>query len=752
VKKRILALLMATVLVVSLVGCGNTATATPEPTATTSPTPTTEPTKAPVSPVEGGEASIDFEDGNFAFAVVTTPTVSSEASTLSVEEVNGSKVLYVKNTFGKKETYVGFDISAILGDKVADVATIKFDVSVEKVDKFAAASGEVITYTGEGAATKSTIGKWAIYLEKANPKTVTVSVADSFVAGQNNYILIAKTDDVQGAQSFTLDNIKFLDKDGKLIKGDTTVAVAADSPLNSVEETTFVYGMNAVLNTEYQGDWTTGVGIPASFFAGVTTPVNVVLQCVVLNPADWAGIFATDANWAKPTEDYFIGLGTESAGYIHFQGDGAIILDDLSLTTLKFTITPEAAKAYAENGGMFFPGYNLQVISATVSDSTYQTSNNVEYQGDWTTGVGIPAEMFANATGPVTVSLDCTVLNPSDWAGIFATDANWAKPTEDYFVGLGTESAGYIHFQGDGAIILDDLSLTTLTFTITAAAAKAYAENGGMFFPGYNLQVIGATVSHEIHKCVNNVEYQGDWTTGVGIPAEFFAGVTNPVNVVLDCVVLNPADWAGIFATDANWAKPTEDYFVGLGTESAGYIHFQGDGAIILDDLGLTTLSFTITPEAAKAYAENGGMFFPGYNLQVMSATVSESRLECSNNVEYQGDWTTGVGIPAGFFAGATGTVNVTLTGLVLNTADWAGFFCTDANWAKPTEDYFVGVATEAAGYIHFQGDGALILDDLSLTSITFSITADAAKAYAENGGMFFPGYNFQVISAVVTK
>ncbi|MBQ3911432.1 MAG: hypothetical protein II694_00480 [Lachnospiraceae bacterium] len=764
-KHKFLALVMVAVLVLGLTACNKSGDKTTEPTGavttdapatpTTAPTaePTPEPAKPTAAPVlEEGPASIDFEDGNQDFAVITMPTLNSDNSQLTIVDANGSKALAAVNTFQKKEAYIGIDLSALLGDKIADVATLKFDVGTYGEGDFQPVSGVIWTFTGEEAATKSTAGEWSVYLPKMNPKTVTAAISTPFTAGQANYIVIGKNDDVAGNQGFCIDNIKFLDKDGNLIAADTTAKVAANSPLNATEETDFVYGYNWELNREYQGDWTIGALIPASYFANAQGPVSVVLDTLVLNPSDWAGFFATDANWVKPTAETFADITGEGNGVVHFQDDGALIFDDLGATKVAFTITKEAADAYAANGGMGFPGYNVQVLSARVSDTTFQCVNNREYQGDWSTGVGIPAAFFEGATGNIGVTLDVLVINPSDWAGFFATDANWVKPTAETFADITGEGNGVIHFQDDGALIFDDLGATQVSFTITKEAADAYAANGGMFFPGYNAQILSATVSKDTFRSVNNREYQGDWSTGVGIPAAFFANAEGPVSVVLDVLVINPSDWAGFFATDANWVKPTAETFVDITGEGNGTVHFQDDGALIFDDLGATKVAFTITKEAADAYAANGGMFFPGYNAQILSAVVSTSRFECPLNAEYQGDWTVGALIPAAYFADAKAPVNVTLEVLVLNPSDWGGFFATDANWVKPIAETFADLTGDGNGVIHFQDDGAIIFDDLGATTVSFTITAEAAADYAANGGMGFPGYNVQVISAVVNK
>ena len=751
---------MALVLVFSLAACNKSGNQTEPTQAPTTQAPTEAPTQAPTeapkptqAPVlEGGDASIDFEDGNAAFAVITTPTLNSDASQLSVEDANGSKVLAAINTFQKKEAYIGIDVASLLGDKIADVATIKFDVGTFGDAAFQPISGVLYTYTGEGAGTKSTACEWSVYLPKMNPKTVTAEISTAFTAGQDNYIVIGKNDDVAGNQGFFVDNIKFLDKSGNLIAADTTVEIAATSPLGAKEEGGFVYGYNCPLNGEYQGDWTCGAVIPAAYFAEAQGPVSVVLDVLVLNPSDWAGFFAAYPDWTKPTAETFADLDETGNGVIHFQSDGAIIFDDLGATKVAFTVTKEAAAGYAANGGMCFPGYNAQVVSATVSDTTYQCPANLEYQGDWTCGAVVPAAYFEGADSAVNVTLDVLVLNPSDWAGFFAAYPDWTKPTAETFADLDETGNGVIHFQSDGAIIFDDLGATKVSFSVTKEAAAGYAANGGMCFPGYNVQVTAATVSKDTYNTPANLEYQGDWTCGAVVPAAYFADAQGPVSVILDTLVLNPSDWAGFFAAYPDWTKPTAETFADLDETGNGKIHFQSDGAIIFDDLGATQIAFTVTKEAAAGYAANGGMCFPGYNVQVTKATVCHNRYETPLNAEYQGDWTCGAVIPAAYFEGATAPVGVTLEVLVLNPSDWGGFFAAYPDWTKPTAETFADLDEAGNGKIHFQSDGAIIFDDLGATTVSFTVTAEAAAGYAAAGGMCFPGYNVQVISAVVNK
>ncbi len=180
-------------------------------------------TEAP-APVEV-EGDLDFEDGNYAFAKVISGADKSE---LSVVDYNGSKALYAKNTEGEKMS-VGFDVNAILGENVTKLAKIQVNIGIESSDsEFYSASGFIYSYAGEVA--KEVKGDaWSVYLETANPKTVTFDLSGvTFVDGANNYIAITKeTDNAPAAQNMYFDNIVFYDADDNVLAADSTAEAGA---------------------------------------------------------------------------------------------------------------------------------------------------------------------------------------------------------------------------------------------------------------------------------------------------------------------------------------------------------------------------------------------------------------------------------------------------------------------------------------------------------------------------------------------
>lgn len=172
-----------------------------------------------------GEVSVDFEDGNAGFAAVFSGMANADASTLEVVEFNGSKALKVTNGSGKVP-YVAIDAASLLGDKLADVASIEMSLGIENPDgKFFACSGNVIAWNGD----KLDNGKqaWSVYMEKKNPKTATFGVS---LSNDVAPIFVVTLDTDAGVSkgaanaSLFIDDIKFLDADGNVIPADTSVS------------------------------------------------------------------------------------------------------------------------------------------------------------------------------------------------------------------------------------------------------------------------------------------------------------------------------------------------------------------------------------------------------------------------------------------------------------------------------------------------------------------------------------------------
>ena len=244
--KKVLALCVAAAMAMSLAACGGSDTAgSSEPAqsqeSTPAAEPTAEPTEAPAPEssapaqeepaapaVEAGPASIDFEDGLFGFVGDNTTAIGGTAAgTYSVVDYSGSKAL--EAVPGGKPMAIGFQIDAMLGDKLADVKTVDLTIGVTSADgNFYACSGYLYgMYAGEknGSA-------WSVYLETANPKTATYTVPDgkAFAEG-DTFVVSLETDNAAtegvGYQTVYIDNLTFKDADGNVIEADSAAEFVA---------------------------------------------------------------------------------------------------------------------------------------------------------------------------------------------------------------------------------------------------------------------------------------------------------------------------------------------------------------------------------------------------------------------------------------------------------------------------------------------------------------------------------------------
>lgn len=237
-KTKLLACLIAGALAVSLTACGNSSSSsssdgTKAETQAGTNAPEESTTAGDTQTPEEVEASLDFEDGKFAFiAQYLKPADASEVE-LSVADFNGSKALQITNK-GGKSPYVGIDVASLLGAKIADVAKVQMDIGVKFADgEFSAIQGRAFTWTG-AELTETEYG-WSVYMENKNPTRATFDITKApFTADSKNIMIIglnpASSADAAKAQAATLyiDNIAFYDANDKLIDADS--AAEFDAP------------------------------------------------------------------------------------------------------------------------------------------------------------------------------------------------------------------------------------------------------------------------------------------------------------------------------------------------------------------------------------------------------------------------------------------------------------------------------------------------------------------------------------------
>ncbi|TAH69566.1 MAG: hypothetical protein EWM47_06625 [Anaerolineaceae bacterium] len=298
--KKLFALLLCAIMVLSLVGCKKA----DETKETDSPTGVTdkdtkqdekkdevkkeEEKKDPEPLVEVKEASIDFEDGLYGFVALYTAPANADPSEFSIADFNGSKALRVTNMAGKVP-YLAIDISSLAGDKIADVKSITMDIGTEHPDgTFYATSGKIIAYSGEKRTESN--DPWSVYLATKNPNAARAILdeGEEFIAGyQNMIILTLDTDNgaTEGAgnASFYIDNIRLLDGSDNVIKADSTVAFAEPPGFSDVDRVNLIAVKNEV--EVWSGDsgaaWGQGTGVNTLAQGGTLDPALITEDSVI---------------------------------------------------------------------------------------------------------------------------------------------------------------------------------------------------------------------------------------------------------------------------------------------------------------------------------------------------------------------------------------------------------------------------------------------------------------------------------------
>lgn len=227
--KKILALVLSAAMVFSMTACDK-GEANPQPTEAPSPVaaPSEEPTAAPVNTLST-DASLDFEDGSISFVGFVDKLVpATKEGVFSVADENGSKALKVEPNGNKY--LAAIDLGAVLGDKVADVASIECTIGTDQGDKFYAVSGSYgCMVAGEGITSA-----WSVYLDTQNPKRLTWKVPEGKVLAAGDSFAVGLTTDNKkdaglDSTTFYIDNVAFKDASGNLIAADSTAEFSLGS-------------------------------------------------------------------------------------------------------------------------------------------------------------------------------------------------------------------------------------------------------------------------------------------------------------------------------------------------------------------------------------------------------------------------------------------------------------------------------------------------------------------------------------------
>ncbi len=509
--KKILACLLAGAMVLSMTACGNEA----DPAAATSAAveSTTPESTEPVAEVT--EASIDFEDGKMDFiAPYSVPANAAEVE-LAVADYNGSKALQVKNLTGKVP-FIGIDVTSLLGADVAKVATIEMTIgTTHDGGKFSASSGEIYAWSGEDL--KETKDAWSVYLEDANPKTAvaTLKKGEEFVADAGNIIIVSlETDngvtEGNGNAIMYIDNIRFLDASGNLLKADTSVAFAAPKGFdNSGKDMTNLAALKSPV--AFEGFATTGDGwgqigftMPQEFIDALVPGSVVEIEFTSETGDMWIVMNEAAAGWSRVGDNGGAYINnSKSIAQITFEQLAAICGDDVS--TWGSTMQCEASGAW-------------EVFSVKVGQKApvYAVSNPVEFADFATKGDGweqkgftMPQEFIDALVPGSVVEISFTSESGNLWIVMNEAAAGWSR-VADNGGSVCYDGKCYITYEQIAEICGDDVS---------AWGSMMQCESD----TPWEVFAVRAGTAKEMKMVSNAVNFEGFAVTGDGWGQDGFA-------------------------------------------------------------------------------------------------------------------------------------------------------------------------------------------------------------------------------------
>ena len=464
--KKFLACLLAGTMALSMAACGTAAdSATNEQTGTNAVESTTPESQEPAS--ETKEASIDFEDGSMSFVAPYSVPANAAEVELSVVDYNGGKALQVKNLTGKVP-FIGIDATSLLGADVAKIASVEMTIGTSYDNgKFSASSGKI--YAWSGADLVETYDEWSVYLESANPKAAVATLAEGeeFVADAGNILIVSLDTDNgvtegNGNATMYIDDIRFLDASGNVLKADSSVAFAAPKGFENTGKD--LSNLAAVSNAvNFEGFACTGDGWGQNGFDMTEEIIAALVPGSVLEieysseSGDmWIVMPDAAAGWTR------IGDGTNGKSYVNDSKNIAQITYEQIAAVLGDDVSTWGARMQCEASAAW------EVFSVKVGQKApvYAMSNTVEFpdfacKGDgWgQNGFDMTEEIIAALVPGSAIEISFTSESGKMWIVMPDAAAGWTR------IGDGTNGTAvcydgkcYVTYEQIAAVLGEDVS------------------------------------------------------------------------------------------------------------------------------------------------------------------------------------------------------------------------------------------------------------------------------------------------------
>ena len=620
--KKLMALLLTAAMAISMVGCGGTdaedttgdGATTPE--ATEAPADDTGADSADAGSADAavpGEVSIDFEDGVFGFVGMDmTIAGNADASVLSVEDYNGSKALKVVPQ--GKVPYVAFQMDALLGDNVANVKTIEMSIGTESPDgNFYATSGNIYAFLGEENA-KSAQG-WSVYLETANPKVATYTVADGQAVVAGNYIVVSlETDNASsegaGQSTVWIDNVVFKDADGNVLTADTTAEYVSQ---DTGEDRSNLCSLSGAVEWEgfaCTGDgWSqNGVAFTDEVLAALVPGSVVEISYTSETGNMWVVMNEAAAGWMR------VGVGDADGsgqGYAYKNNSGNIVQIPYEMIAeyCGDDVSTWGSMMQCESDGAW------EVYSVKVGQKApaYTVANAVEFAGFACTGDGwsqngfdMPQEIIDALVPGSVVEISYTSESGDMWIVMPDSAAGWMRVGVGNADGSGSADAvsdgskAYITYEQIAAVCGDDVS--TWGARMQCESDSAWEVYGIKVGTAKELKMINKLVEFSGFACTGD-----GWSqNGFDMPQEIIDALVPGSVVTISYTSDNGDLWIVMPDSAAGWMRVGVGNADGSGGDPAAFngstcqVTYEQIAALCGDDV--STWGARMQVEASGAY------------------------------------------------------------------------------------------------------------------------------------------------------
>ncbi|MBQ8633844.1 MAG: hypothetical protein IJ420_09590 [Lachnospiraceae bacterium] len=582
-KQRIFAVVMAAVMTLSLVACGEKQTGN-DVTPTTAPT--TAPTEAPAQPTEApapqnvtiADASITFEDGNMGFVDAYMSHARSANVELSIVDFNGSKALKVVNTTGtSKAPFVAIDASSFLGADVAKVAGVEMVIGTSSPDgKFHAVSGEIGSWWG-AKQEKNVLGSWSVYMAKKNPKVITgaVPAGNELVADAFNIVYVGMTTDNAATDEgvcseFYIDDIRFFDAAGNTLKGDTTVAFnwpAMDEVDYSIYKLSNVTEFDGYVSKE--GAWTqAGADFTQELLDALVPGTALEIDFKSEDNTMWAVFPDATAGWSRIAQGAAVINDSGSKAQITYEQIVAVVGEDKANWGARLQFEAQTAwEVYGIRVGTY--GKNTSMANPVAFDGY------VCKEGAWTqAGADFTQELLDAIVPGTAVKVSYKSEDGTMWLVFPDATAGWSRIAQGTAVCDG--ETAYITYDQIVAVVGEDKANWGARLQFEAQTAwEVYGIEVGAFV---EYPIMGSFVDFDGYAAK-----EGAWTqAGADFTTDLLAALTPGSIMEISYKSEDGTMWVVLPDAAAGWSRCAQGTAICTGDKA--YVTYEQIAAVVGDD------------------------------------------------------------------------------------------------------------------------------------------------------------------------